>query len=942
MLRVNNMPNGISRLLACLLLTFVVTLTDPPTVAAQETGTLSGVVVDANSGETLPGANVSIQGTTVGTATDLNGRYRITGIEEGEYDIVFSFIGFAQKTITGVEIDDGEVTKLDVSLEEQTSELDEVVVEAEAAKDSDAGLLKQRAKAAAMSDAVSAETISKAAASNAADAMEKVTGATITEGKYVNVRGLGGRYVNTQLNGAELPSSDPDKNAVPLDIFPSGLLDNIVTSKTFTPDKPGNFTGGSINLNTTSFPDDLKLSFSASSSYHSEVEFGDVLQVQGGLDNVPSSIPSTGVPALTAGGDAPQTLDQISRDFATTLIPELESAPINQSYSFFFGNGFEIFGGKELGVVASGSYSKSVTAEEGGTSAQYVLTGNVADSEELDPDFILDTRSASVEDLFGGLFGLSFKPHPNHKLSTNLLVNRSVREGARTQIGPFPRDLGQGEVFASRALETVERTLYSVQGQGEHLLLSSPKLRVEWNTSYTDTQQDEPDVRFFNSDFDPVGSDTTYNISPDIYPEPTRYFRNLSEYTWSNDLSASIDVGSATVKLGGRYVYKDRELEEDRFLHASSDVTFDEVNGNPEAYFETNAGIIGETGSGRPVFGTYIVDVTQATNNFTADRAVGAGFAMVDAQLTNQLRVITGARLEYTNQTVENINTRGEIDVVDVLPSLNVVYSVQDNMNVRAAYGRTLARPSFREFAPFNFFDFINNETTNGNPDLKRTTVNNVDLRWEWFVRPGEILAVSGFYKGFTNPIERTLEPQAVNREITFENQEDAVVLGAELEARKRLDFVAPQLQYLEVGGNFTLTHSSVTIDGDELEQIRQKNPNADDSRALQGQSPFVINLDVSYDNPESGTTASLFYNYFDDRLDTIERAGTPNQFEQGRHTVDVTASQRLYQGLSIKASAKNILNEEFRVSQTFKGQEFVNTEYKLGRTFSLGVSYRF
>mgnify|MGYP006273820635 CR=1 FL=1 len=915
--------------------------------SAQDTGTIAGVVVDVGTGESLPGANVAIKGTTTGTATDLNGRYRLTGLAPGSYDVVASFVGFAPKTVTGVEVTAGETTKIDFTLQEESAQLEEVIVEAEVAKDSEAGLLIERAKAAALSDAVSAESISEAAASSAADAMEKVTGATVSEGKYVNVRGLGGRYVNTQLNGAELPSADPDRNAVPLDIFPSGLLDNIVTSKTFTPDKPGNFTGGSINLNTRSFPEDLSLSLSASTTYHSEVEYGDIPQAEGGLDEVPTAA-QDGVPPLTStfgDPDAAQQLDAISRSFSAEMVPVSDTAPIDQSYSLSFGNGFEVLGGRPLGVIASGSYSKSVSAEEGGTSAQYVLTGNASESEVLDPDFILETQSGSVEELFGGLVGVSFKPHPNHELSVNTLFNRSDQTGARTQRGPFPRDLGQGEIFVSRALETVERTLISVQGQGQHLLSTAPTVRAEWTSSYTNTQQDEPDVRFFNSDVDSTDGRTTFSISPDIYPEPTRYFRDLSESAWSNDLALTLELGPSNLKVGGRFDYKERDLSERRFLHGSSDITFDDVDGDPQAYFSGNSGII-EGDTQDPTFGTYIVDVSQATNNFTAERTVGAGFAMIDTPLDviggpSALRLITGARLEYTDQTVQNRNTEGQIDVVDVLPSLNLVYAVTENMNVRAAYGRTIARPSFREFAPFNFFDFVNNEITNGNPDLKRTTVDNIDLRWEWFMRPGEILAASGFFKSFTDPIERTLEPQAVNREVTFENQEDATVFGAEFEARKRLDIISDALQYLEIGGNLTLTHSSVSIAEDELEQIRDKVPNADDSRALQGQSPFVVNLDLSYDNPESGTTASVFYNYFGDRLNTIERAGTPNQFEQGRHTVDVVASQALFQGVSVKAAVKNLLNEKYRVSQRFNGQEFVNTEYELGRTISVSFKYR-
>ena len=909
---------------------------------AQDTGTLSGIVVDAANGESLPGANISIKGTTTGTATDLNGRYAIKGVAVGTYEVVFSFIGFQQKTITGVEIAAGETTKLDVTLSEQTAELDEVIVEAEASRESDAGLLKQRAKAAAVSDAISAETIGKAAASSAADAMEKVTGASITDGKYVNVRGLGGRYVNTQLNGAELPSSDPDKNAVPLDIFPAGLLENIVTSKTFTPDKPGNFTGGSVNLSTQSFPSDLSVSVSASTTYNSEVQYGDILTAEGGLDQVPGEA-RRGVPAVTTSdAGEQQRLNEITQSFTPDMTPRLDTAPINQSYSVSFGNGYEV-GDQKIGVVAGGTYGKTVSAVNNGVSGQYVLNGDVNTTDALFPDFELNAESGSVEDTYGGLLGLSYSPGSNNELSFNALVNRSEQSSARSQQGSFPRDLGQGELFVSRALETVERTLYSLQLQGDHLILSDgPRFRVDWQSSYTNTQQNEPDVRFFNSDVDPAGADTTFNITSAIYPDPTRYFRELSEFSISNDLNFTLGLGRTEIKFGGRYLKKDRTLDESRFIHATAgNVQFDDVNGDPEAYFGDQAGIIGETSSGRPVFGTYISDLSQASNNFDAQRTVGAGYAMVDAPiLVDGLRVVAGARVEYTDQSVENAVQRDEIVVTDILPSANLVYAVTENMNVRAAYGRTIARPSFREFAPFNFFDFINNEITNGNGDLDRTVVNNFDLRWEWFTRPGEIFAVSGFLKDFTDPIERTLEPQAVNREVTFENQESAIVYGTEVEGRKRLDFISPALQYLEIGGNLTLTHSSVSISDDELQQIREKVPGADDTRPLQGQSPFLANFDISYDNPESGTTVSAFYNYFSDRLNTIERAGTPNQFEEGRHTIDFTASQRIYGGFSTKLSVKNILNEEFRLIQTFKGQEYENNVYQLGRTVSLSFKY--
>ena len=278
----------------------------PGAVVAQDDadpGAVAGVVVEAGRGEPLPGANVTIRGTSAGTSTDLEGRYRIDDMEPGTYALVVSFVGFQQKTITGVEVESGRATTVDVALVEETEQLEEVLVQAQAARDSEAGLLKKRAKAAAVVDAISAETIGKSGSSTAAGAIEKVTGASITEGKFVNVRGLGGRYVNAQLNGADLPSASPNSNSAPLDLFPAGLLDNIVTSKTFTPEDPGNFTGGNVDLSTKSFPKTRTFSFSTSVTYHSEVRFDDILRQNGGMERVPDIVPSLPDGELTAGSD---------------------------------------------------------------------------------------------------------------------------------------------------------------------------------------------------------------------------------------------------------------------------------------------------------------------------------------------------------------------------------------------------------------------------------------------------------------------------------------------------------------------------------------------------------------------------------------------------------------------------------------------------------------
>lgn len=911
---------------------------------AASTGAVTGVVVEEQRGAPLPGANVTIEGTSTGTSTDLDGRYRIDELEPGTYDLVVSFVGFQKKTVTGIEVAAGESTTLDVALAEETEQLEEVVVQAQAARDSEAGLLKERAKAASVVDAISAEAIGKSGSSTAAGAIKKVTGASITEGKFVNVRGLGGRYVNAQLNGAELPSASPNSNSVPLDLFPAGLLDNIVTSKTFTPDEPGNFTGGNVDLSTKSFPERRTLSFSSSVTYHSEARFDDILRQNGGLDRVPGVVPSLPEgdlraenqpipPYFGANQQERQFLNDVTNAFSQSKItPQRKAGPINQGYSASFGDQFQIFDGMPLGVVTGITYSRSTSASRNRRSAS---AGPVSD-ESITPDFQFSGESGSTEEVLGGIANFSFKPHPDHEISLNSLYNQSNEQSAVFLTGSIPRD-DDNRIFDRRRLEPIDRTVWNVQGKGEHLLGGgSDSPRLTWNSSYSKTTQDESDVRFFTDDRLPDRD--VHRIATSIYEFPTRYFRNLSEYTWGNDLEVSVPFGFGSLKVGGTYQYRERDLNERRFIY--DNLNSPGYEGAPDTYFSKCAGFIDEgecdsgpyQGTAPSDLGVVIQEQTSNQNNLVGDRTVGAGFAMVDTEVPGlpALRFIGGLRIEHTDQSIETRDGQtGQITETDLLPSANLVYALREDMNVRAAYGRTLARPTFREFSPATYYDFKRQEIFDGDPTLKRTLVDNVDLRWEWFAGPGELVAVTGYAKSFQDPIERVVVEQAINREVTYQNQRSAEIYGAEFEARKRLGFVSNALRHFELGGNLTLTESAVTdTSGQAL------------GRPLEGQSSYLINADLSYDNPNSETIVSVFYNYFDDRLDTIERQNQPNQFERGRHTVDVVASQGLPFGVKMKVSVKNVLNEDTEVYQSFPSAEFTTVRYKEGRTISVGFTY--
>jgi len=916
---------------------------------ADAPGAVVGVVVDAEQGDPLPGANISIEGTTTGTTTDLNGRYRLGGLEPGTYDVLYSFVGFQETTVTGVEVSAGETTRIEVTLAEQTAEMDEVVIEARAARDSEAGLLKRRAEAAAVSDAISAETIGRAGAGTVADAMSMVTGASIVEGKYVNVRGLQGRYVATQLNGSDLPSTDPDGNSVALDIFPSSLIDNVVTTKTFTPDRPGNFTGGAIDVTTKSFPDERFLTLSVSSAFNSEVGLGgSVLRPSGGLGALPgvverTDLPESPPPFFTDADRKVNALSAVTEAFTTPMAPRQEEIVGNRGAELAFGDQFSVFADRPLGVIAALSYDQSFSGYEGGTTARFNQTG--LGSETLTPEARYTTRRGVDETLASGLLGLSFQPHSRHELGVRVLYTRDDEKEARVETGGLPRDLAGDSQFRTRVSRTTERSVASLELSGSHRFGTEPDgIRAEWSAARSTATRDEPDYRFFSNQFSVAAGDTSYAISPSIFLPPTRYFRTLDEDTWSGQASVEVPVGDATIEAGGRLHTTTRTFRERTFLHSADRAQF---TGTPNAYVTDQAGVVGEDERGRTRFGTYVQDFTDPRNNYDGDQSVGAGYLMTELPVPGlpALTVVGGARVEYTDMSIATLGEtprRGAFEATDLLPSANLKWALRDDMNLRGAYGRTIARPSFREFAPFESFQFVGDYIERGNPDLDRTRVHNLDLRWEWFLRPGELLSAGVFYKDFTDPIERTIDPEAAaNQEITYVNRRSARVYGVELEARKQLDGLANWLEYVQVGGNLTLTQSRVSRPDEVLEAIRAFDVDAGDTRPLQGQSPYLLNLNAGYDNPDTGTTVNVFFNRFGERLDTVTRNGV-DLYEQGRSILDVNASQRLLRGVEVNASVKNVLDSEEVVSQSFKNTEFVNDLRPLGRTVSVGVSFSF
>ncbi len=932
----------------------VLSAVSPRLAAAEAAGFVTGRVVSAETGAAVAGASVAVAGGAPVT-TDLEGAFRL-GVAPGFLTLTASKAGFRATEVTGVIVVPGAVVQTDVALraaEEAVVRMEAFSVSAEVVQTSGAGLLGLRQKAAAVSDAIGSDQMSKLGFGTAAAAMKAVTGASVVGGKYVYIRGLGERYSSTMVNGVEVPSADPDRRAVNMDMFPSDLVDAIVTTKTFTPDKPGNFTGGSVDLKTKEFPDQFMFSVSSSLAHNSETTRQDFLGSGGpgntwgrddGSRSLPAAVAGRRIPVRFTSPTVDAEIGELTRAFTPAMAPVRRSAPLNRSFAAALGGQAPLFG-RKFGYAASLSYDRAFSSYRGGVLGRYERQG--VNSPSLAPLVQLSDARSEDDTLIGSLLNVAYQFSPEQQVSVNGMYNQSGNDLVRRQegINVSGGGISETEVFETRTLRYTERSLRSLQLTGKHLFPAWRDARLQWSLTRASTTQDEPDTRYFSTFRTPDGAQF---FEASGLPRPARYFRDLREDRDDRSIDLTVPVagpaGRATLlKAGFAWALTERGFNERLFEYNSTVLRYD---GNDAAFLRAS-----QVGQVDPVTGRfrpsqlYLVESSALGNNYRGELEVGAWYAMVDAPLTRSLRVIAGARRESTALEVRSLDPRrraGRLDNEDVLPSVSGVLTLGERMNLRAAFTRTVARPNFREIADYTSFEFVGDFVYIGNPALRRTRITNLDLRWEWFPRRGEIVAVSVFDKRMTDPIERGVFSVVNSGELQFQNAPDGRVRGVEFEARKGLGFLAPWLQPFSAGLNYTWVESAVTITPEELRFIRFYEPGAGSTRELTGQSPFIVNVDLSYRNADTGTTVSVYYNLFGRRLSQVSPPGTPNVYEEPSPTLDLILGQSFGRGWKASLSAKNVLNPAAEETYTYRGRDYLRSSRVRGITTSFGVTYSF
>lgn len=934
---------------------------------SAQTGTISGIVIEAESGMTTIGANILIVENGQGTSTDLDGKYLIKGIEEGVYTVECSYLGFETQKFENITVKAGEVTTLDVKLGETTMDLGlEVVVEAKQLSNTESSLLAVQRKSAVALDGISAAQISKAGDKDVAGAIRRIPGVTVQGGKYVYVRGLGDRYSKTTLNGAEIPGLDPNRNTVQMDLFPTPLIDNIMVAKTFAPNFYGDFSGGYIDVTTKDFPEAFTLNFSASIGVNTTSTFNKNIYTSpaGKFDALGFDDGSRALPQLLKGQTVPSSnepssiLPDMTRAFANNWTMEQVAKPVNHNFSFSVGDQVSLFG-KPLGLIFSLTYQRKFSGFDNGNYGIYSLTENFATNPNtsLNRELVLKQNASTDNVLFGGMFGSSYKIANGHKIGLTLMHNQSGTTSTRYLVGRKYKD-DKDDIFETRTWKYTQRSLSTAQLRGKHSFAKIQNLELNWQSSYSLSLQNTPDLRYFtNRVRQETGEDTQYFIKPSSDRVPSRFYRNMQQGNWSNKLDLALPFKqwsnlSAKVSAGASYLMKTRKFAEHRYQFNQQGISY---TGNPSTYFseanlisyDTESNSYSNDGDGIFVSNSAGDDLR---NTYDALQNVIGAYAMVDLPIIRKLRFVGGLRIETTDVRLKSysqqlLNKYPKVDGqqkllnnVDFLPSINFNYEITDNMKLRMGYNRTLARPTFRELAPFSSFDVEGGYLFTGNPNLERTLIDNVDLRWEWYFNSGEIISASGFYKNFTNPIERTFNPEQPNGEFTYRNVDNAFLAGVELEIRKKLNY-APILEDFTVALNFSYIYSRTLIDAKELEQIHATNPEVKPYRALFGQSPYSINAALYYQN-KFGTNCNLVFNIVGPRIAYITDGGMPNIYEQARPQLDFNISQRIVKGLTATFSAKNLLNSSYKETIEFNGRSYDVNTYDLGMSFSLGVRY--
>jgi TonB-dependent receptor len=915
---------------------------------AQTKSVIKGKITDKDMNNApLAFANVSVKGSSNGVTTNEKGEYSIS-LPSGEYVVVFSFIGY--ETIEKIiDLKPNQTIELNVALGSGGYKLDDVVIKSVKKRNTETAILTEIKEAKQVVSAISAEQMSKGTDGNAAQAIQRIPGITIVDGKFVMIRGLSERYNNVLINGSLAPSTEIDKRTFSFDLVPTGLLDKMVIYKTGSADKPGDFSGGIISLNTIESTSDFT-KFDISFGYRSKTTFNDYLQSEGsntdfvGIDNsfrpLPSSFPTTS--QLNNSAATSQLRVDAARSLPNNFDTNASNAFLDNSTGFSLGRKINL-GNTKIFSVNALNYSTSYQSFSRSFRRYNFLNAGEARPTDW---FTFNDMNYQQEVRITALSNWSLKTAKSKFTFKNLF----------NQIGENETTIRQGINFNQQANNTLKnymyayksRSIYMGQLNGDHNLNSNNN--IDWVVGYNYIRENEPDLRRFRTfkDVNSTSDNYTFQDPSSSNLFSGRYYGNLREFSANNGVNYTYTINRdseteerSPIKIKAGYLadYKFRIFKSRYVSYVLKDYLTsarkDELTNLPLSTIFSNENINNQNG-------WVLEEGTKPDDSYKADNTLLSGYINTELPL-GKFDINMGVRIENNTQKLRAFSNGNPVNVdnpvTSILPSLNIGYNINEKSLVRAAYSRTVNRPEFREIAPFLFYDFEYEVLKFGNADLKVATIDNIDFRYEWYPSKGETISFGGFYKKFTNPIEQIIQRTAEDPSFNFKNATSAVNYGAELEIKKSFKDLTniPILNRLSININASYIFSEVDLGAAAQSQ--------DSKRALQGQSPYIINGALGYED-EKGLGINLIYNRFGNRIFSVGDDAFNTYYEIERNQLDATISKK-FKKLKVKLGLQNILNDPFKLmedsnrdNKISKANDNVISSFKRGSLYTLGFSY--
>lgn len=908
----------------------------------SQTARLAGKILNERN-EPVAGASIKIMGSGQGASTDVEGRFSLTLNPGTKYTLEITSIGYAPKQISDVEVTTGGVNDLDIVLQTASKTETEVVVRSVTRRqESTAALLNFQKNNTAVSSGLAADFIRRTPDRNTGEVLKRVSGASIQDNKFVVVRGLSDRYNQAFINNAPMPSSEPDRKAFSFDLIPAQMIDNIIINKTATPDMTGEFAGGLIQINTKDIPTRNVISVGVSLGYNTQSTFKDFTSNSRnsndwiGFDDGTRSIPSP-IPSIEKYRSL--SVDEkirLSKEFPGDVYKEetRTAAPIT-TLNFTWANAKRFKNNANFGTIISLYHRKGMVLYDDVERGRFE-----SEASGRSPIFTGSETQNRYSINAGGLANFTYIKG-KHKISFKNLFNQLFEDNYYT------RDLlnsGRLQNVSLRSSFLNQRSLYSGQLEGEHALTASG-IKFSWNGNFSLNNKQQPDFRTAQYVQTLNSADDKYEMDDD---DTRRFYSELQDYATGLQGSFSVPfklaAKSQTLKFGGSTFMRFRDFRSRVFRYRPASNTVDITKPYDRAFLSDNIN----------TNGLYLDEQTQNTDKYFAVSVVDAAYLMLDNRIGEKLRLIWGMRAEYFEQFLTSRDLSLKRVVVntekwDFLPSANLTYSFSSKHQLRASASRTVARPEFREIAPFQFFDYEQIWGIKGNVDLKRSSILNGDLRYEFYPKQGEIISLGVLYKNFKNPIELRMDVGSNGDRWLFgyANAEEATLYGAEIEIRKGLDFISDKLSELTFVSNVTALTSSVT-----LNTVQASGKSTSQDRPLYGQSPYLINGGFQYTAKE--WNATLLYNRIGPRLYLVgdpTGAGFYDVYEAPRNLLDLQATKKIIQGKGeLKLSVSDIFNNRFafydnpskKIGYKVSEGDRINYAYRPGTTVTVGFTYDF